>query len=119
MTKEQENLITLLETIILLQMTVENLEQLQFTKYNKMAIKVKIKALLKEVSPIVEKDYNTVFFNGQNDTQSIILEYEKLVSFISLQQLPSKVALSQMVEAWNLDKKTIEATVHRVIKKHR
>ena len=66
-----------------------------------------------------ERDYNIVFNNEESETQEIIKEYEKMVSFISLQQLPSKVALSQIVEAWNLEPKTIEATTHRIVKKTR
>lgn len=114
---KEENLLTLLESVILMQMMLENLEQLQGTHYNRMLIKSKIKALLKEVTPLAERDYNIVFNNGEMDTQSIIMEYEKLVSFISLQKLTSKVALSQMVEAFNFDPNTIQATCHRVIKK--
>lgn len=119
MKQEQENLLTLLETIILMQMLIENLEMLQGTHYNKSNLKVKLKTLIKEVSPLAERDYNIVFNNGESETQEIIKEYEKMVSFISLQQLPSKVALSQTVEAWNLEPKTIEATTHRIIKKTR
>ena len=118
MNEKETNLLTLLETIILMQMLVENLELLQGTHYNRQQIKVQVKALLKTVAPLAERDYNIVFSNGEHDTQQIIKEYEKLVSFISLQQLPSKVALSQIIEAWNLDNKTIEATTHRIIKKH-
>ena len=119
MKQEQENLLTLLETIILMQMLIENLEMLQGTHYNKSNLKVKLKTLISEVSPLAERDYNIVFNNGESETQGIIKEYEKMVSFISLQQLPSKVALSQIVEAWNLEPKTIEATTHRIIKKTR
>ena len=118
MNEKQENLLTLLETIILMQMLVENLELLQGTHYNRQKLKQQIKILIKEVSPLIERDYNIVFSNGQDETQEIIKEYEKLISFISLQQLPSKVALSQILEAWNHDPKTIEATVHRIIKKN-
>ena len=118
MTKEETNLITLLETVILMQMLLENLETLQGTHYNKFQLKLKIKALLKEIAPLAERDYGIVFANGERDTQSIVMEYEKLISYISLQQLPQKVALSQIVESWNLEPKTIEATCHRIIKKH-
>jgi hypothetical protein len=118
MEHQEENLLTLLETIILLQMLAENLETLQGGHYDKQRLKQQIKAMIKVISPLIERDYNIVFNNGEQETQEIIREYEKLVSFISLQKLPSKVALSQIVEGWNLEPKTIEATVHRIIKKH-
>lgn len=113
-----KDLITLLETVILMQMLVENLELLQSTHYNKQRLKQQIKSLIQEIAPLAERDYDIVFKNGEVDTQNIIKEYEKLVSFISLQQLPQKVVLSQAVEAFNLEPKTIEATIHRIIKKH-
>lgn len=112
------NLLVLLETVILLQMTLESLEVLQGTHYNKMRLKQQISGLVKEITPLAERDYNKVFNNGEADTIQILNEYDKLVKFISLQKLPSKVALSQIVEAWNFEPKTIEATVHRIIKKN-
>jgi len=116
--KDSKNLITLLESVILMQMLVENLETLQGTHYNRQLLKQQIKALIKVIAPLAERDYKIVFNNGEQDTQNIIMEYEKLVNFISLQQLPQKVALSQMVEAFNFDRKTMEATTHRILKKH-
>lgn len=118
MNEKEKDLITLLESIILMQMLVENLEELQLTHYNQKDIKAGIKTILKKISPLAERDYAIVFKNGEHDTQSIIMEYEKLISFISLQKLPQKVALSQIVEAWNYEPKTIEATCHRIIKKN-
>lgn len=112
------NLLTLLESVILMQMLLENLEQLQGTHYDRQQIKQQVKKTIALISPLAERDYNIVFRNGQEDVQSIISEYEKLVSFISLQKLPQKVVLSQMVEAFNYDPHTIEATTHRIIKKH-
>lgn len=119
MEKSPENLIILLDTIITMQLLVENLEQLQGTHYNRMRLKQQIKALLKECAPLVERDYNLVFGNGESETQNIMFEFEKLIRYISLQKLPQKVVLSQMVECFNLDKKTMEATMHRIINKPR
>ncbi|QRE03525.1 hypothetical protein [Flavobacterium psychrophilum] len=115
---DNKNLITLLETVILMQMLLENLESLQGTHYNKQRLKQQIKSLINEIAPLAERDYNIVFKNGENDTKNIISEYEKLVSFISLQQLPQKVVLSQMVEAFNCEPKTVEANIHRILKKY-
>ena len=53
------------------------------------------------------------------ETQQIISEYESLISHIRDFNVPQKVILTQMITAFNLEKETIEATVHRVLKKHR
>ena len=117
MNPNKHDLLTLLETIILMQMLVENLDELKNKHYDKQLVKNRLNALLKTVSPLAERDYNIVFKNGEHDTQSIISEYEALISHISNQQVPQKVALSQMVQAWNFDRKTMEATTHRILKK--
>jgi hypothetical protein len=117
MEKSESNLLVLLESVVLLQLLLENLEELQGTHYNKQRLKQQMNSLIKEIAPLAERDYNIVFGNGQEETLQILNEYSKLIKFISLQKLPSKVALSQIVEAWNKDNKTIEATVHRIIKK--
>lgn len=112
--KSETNLLVLLETIVLMQLLLENLEELQGTHYNKQKLKQQTKSLIKEIEPLAERDYNVVFGNGQEETIKIMNEYSKLVKFISLQKLPSKVSLSQIVEAWNTDHKTIEEMVQKI-----
>ena len=62
-------------------------------------------------------DYKIVFNNGEEETQKIISEYEILVAQIRDFQVPQKVILNQMIEAFNYDKKTIESTIHRLLNK--
>lgn len=116
--KSESNLLVLLEAIVLIQMLLENLEELEGTHYNKQRLKQQLKALIKELAPLAERDYNIVFGNGQEETIKILNEYAKLVKFISLQKLPSKVSLSQIVEAWNTDHKIIEEMVQKINNKN-
>lgn len=119
MTPKEKNLLDLLDIIILNMMLVEKLEDFQLTSfYNKGSIKNKIKALMRDLEPIANRDYTTVFNNGEEETQQIISEYERMVAQIRDKTVPEKVILTQMIEAFNLDKKTIEATCHRVLKKN-
>lgn len=119
MNQKEKNLLDLLDIIILNMMLVEKLEDFQLTSfYNKGSIKNKIKALMKDLEPIANRDYTTVFNNGETETQQIISEYERMVAQIRDKTVPEKVILTQLVEAYNLDKKTIEATCHRILKKH-
>ena len=112
-----DNLINLLETVICLQMTLESLETLQGTHYNKQRLKQVLKATIREIEPLVNRDYGIVFANGESETQNIIFEYEKLVKYIAVNNLPKKVILAQFIEAWDLDKKSVEGLVHRIINK--
>jgi hypothetical protein len=119
MKQKEKDLMDLLDIVILMQMLVEKIENFQIENhYNKMQIKSCLKKSLSVIAPLAERDYGIVFKNGEFETQNIIREYENLVSQIRDFDVPSKVILTQMIQAFNLEKETIEATTHRVLKKH-
>ena len=121
MTKEQKekDILDLLEIIILMMMLVEKIEGFQLENhYNKMQIKHVLKKTLQTITPLAERDYEIVFNNGSEETLQIITEYENLVAQIRDFNVPQKVILTQMIQAFNLEKDTIEATTHRILKKH-
>ena len=113
----EKDLLNLLESIILMQMLVENLEEMQFTHFNVQKVKMQTNNLIKELTPIIEKDYNTVYRNGDDETIKIINNYESLVKSISMLQLPPKVLISQFTHAWNIDSKRITGIVDKILKK--
>lgn len=116
---KEDNLMDLLDIVILLMMLVEKVETFQIENhYNKQQIKQASKKLLEVITPIAERDYKIVFQNGEKQTQQIISEYENFVAQIRDFNVPQKVILTQMIQAFNFDKSVIEATVHRVLKKH-
>lgn len=118
--KEKENdLLDLLDIVIQLIMLVEKLEVFKIENhYDVFQLKKASKDLLDIITPIAERDYKVVFQNGEQETQQIISEYEILIAQIRDFKVPEKVILNQMIQAFNFDKKTIEATCHRIIKKH-
>lgn len=116
---KEDNLMDLLDIVILLMMLVEKVENFQIENhYNKQQIKQASKKLLEVITPIAERDYKIVFKNGEKQTQQIISEYENFVAQIRDFNVPQKVILTQMIQAFNFDKSVIEATVHRVLKKY-
>ena len=116
---KEDNLLDLLDIIILLMMLTEKVETFQIENhYNRQQIKQASKKLLDVITPIAERDYKIIFGNGEKETQQIISEYENFVAQIRDFNVPQKVILTQMIQAFNLEKSTIEATVHRVLKKH-
>lgn len=115
----EKDLMDLLDIIILKMMLVERLEDFQIKNhYNKQLIKNTLNSALKVIVPTAERDYPIIFKAGQEDVQEVTKEYEKLVAFIRDFNVPQKVMLTQMIEAFNYDKETIEATTHRIIKKY-
>jgi len=117
---KEEDLLDLLDIIILKMMLIEKLEDFQIKNhYNKQLIKSVLKSALNVIVPTAERDYKLIFDAGQSDVQDVISEYEKMIAYIRDFNVPQKVMLTQMIEAFNYDKKTIEATTHRIIKKYR
>jgi hypothetical protein len=116
---KEKDLMDLLDIVILLQMLIEKVDGFQIENYyNKRQIKQASKKLLEVIAPVAERDYKIVFQNGEQETQQIISEYENFIAQIRDFDVPQKVILTQMIQAFNFDKATIEATVHRVLKKH-
>ena len=115
----EKDLLDLLDIIILKMMLIEKIEGFQLENhYNKMQIKHVLKKALQTITPTAERDYAIVFNNGERETLQIISEYENLVAQIRDFNVPQKVILTQMIQAFNLDKDTIEATTHRILKKN-
>ena len=64
--------------------------------------------------PTAERDYAVVFANGEKETQGIIREYESLVAQIRDFNVPQKVILSQMIQAYNLEPKNMEDFINKI-----
>jgi hypothetical protein len=100
-------------------MLVEKIEGFQLENhYNKMQIKSVLNKALQVITPLAERDYQIVFRNGESETLQIMSEYEKLIAQIRDFNVPQKVILTQMIQAFNLERGVIEATTHRILKKH-
>ena len=124
MTKEQtlppdSQLLKALKVIVGSQLLVEDLEGLkEVTMYNKQKVKQLTNQLIKELCKVAEKDYNAVFGIDEQLTLNIAYEYDKLITMVAQKNVPEIVELSQICEAYNLDRPTLEATTHRIIRKH-
>lgn len=115
---KEKDLLDLLEIIILKMMLTEKIENFQIENhYNKQMIKQVIKKSLDVIVPTAERDYKIIFDAGEQDVHGAMREYEKLVGFIRDFNVPQKEKLTEMIECYNYDKKVMDATMHRLIKK--
>ena len=113
------SLLKALEVIVNSQLLVENLEDLKdITMYNKQKVKQLSNQLIKELSKVCEKDYNAIFGIDEQLTLNIAYEYDKIVKRIAAKNIMQVIESSQMEEAYGYDRSTMEATAHRIIKKH-
>ena len=118
-TNNEKDLLDLLDIIIHMFMLVEKIEGFQLENhYNKMQIKSVLNKALQVITPLAERDYQIVFRNGESETLQIMSEYENLIAQIRDFNVPQKVILTQMIQAFNLERGVIEATTHRILKKH-
>ena len=118
-TNKEKDLLDLLDIIIHMFMLVEKIEGFQLENhYNKMQIKSVLNKALQVITPLAERDYQIVFRNGESETLQIMSEYENLIAQIRDFNVPQKVILTQMIQAFNLERGVIEATTHRILKKH-
>lgn len=117
---KEEDLLDLLDIIILKMMLVEKIEGFQIKNhYNRQLIKNVLKRALDVIVPTAERDYLLIFKAGEEEVLEVTKEYERLISLIRDFNVPQKVMLTQMIEAFNYEKDTIEATTHRILKKYR
>ena len=110
---------TLLETVIILQMAVESLDELKQTEFNKKQLKTLINQFLKYVDPIVQKNYNKMFGIDAESVQQIISEYEKHVKRLAVFDIPTQISYCQFEEAWQLNRLKTENLIHSVLKEEK
>lgn len=116
--QQSEEMFLVLEIIIISQIYLEKLEDLQLTMYNKQKIKNLMKQLIPNLEEVANRDYNKIFNQNEDFTLNIMYEYDKMVKLIARRNVPQNVELSQILDSYDLDRKTMEATAHRIIKKH-
>lgn len=106
-----------LEFILISQLQIENLEGIE-PNLNRRRIKKLSGELIRELEPLVQKEYDKVFNVDQEVALEVMYEYHKLVQQIKDLDLMEKVNLSQLIEAASIDRDTMLGTAHRVIKKN-
>ena len=118
-TANEKDLLQLLDIILQMMLLTETVEDFKIKNlYNRQLIKNVLNKALGVIIPIVEKDYPLVFKAGQEDALKIISKYEKMIAFIRDLNVPQKEKLIEMIEAYNYDRGVMDATIHRIIKKH-
>lgn len=117
---KEKNLGDLLDIILLLMMLVEKMEYYKVDNtFNIPQIQKVLKNSLKVLTPVAEGNYLKIYEIDESITQSLMIEYGKLISILSPIDFANKMILGQMMEAFSIDPKTMEATTHRVLRKRK
>ncbi len=121
----EDELLLVLEFIVTSQMMLETIDQMDKNYYGNLApVKTALEVVKKKLTVPVERDFKTVYDNGNkgdreiNETNEVIKELGHLVRNIATFRVPAKVINSQLNRAYNLESDTMIATAHRIITKH-
>lgn len=116
----EKDLLQLLDIILQMMLLTETIDDFKVKNvYNRQMIKNVLNKALAVIVPIVDRDYPLVFKAGQDDSIKIMNKYEKMIHFIRDFNVPQKEKLIEMIEAYNYEKGTMDATTHRILKKHK
>ena len=116
----EKDLLQLLDIILQMMLLTETIDDFKIKNvYNRQMIKNVLNKALAVIVPIVDRDYPLVFKAGQDDSIKIMNKYEKMIHFIRDFNVPQKEKLIEMIEAYNYEKGTMDATTHRILKKHK
>lgn len=117
MRHNEGNLLYILDAIIHFMMVQESYENLkEGKKYLSKSVKMQAKRLFEDIEPIVKRDYEIVFFNGQETTLNIIAEFEILTRYIAIMKVPEKQMMQDMVTAFNNNTKLIGSISRKIVK---
>ena len=117
---DEKDLLQLLDIILQMMLLTETIEGFKIRNvYNRQMIKNVLNKALAVIVPIVDRDYPLVFKAGQDDSIKIMNKYEKIIHFIRDFNVPQKEKLIEMIEAYNYEKGVMDATTHRILKKHK
>lgn len=106
-----------LDIITQQQILLESLESYQRTpQYRHKKVNL-IKSLIKELEKDTVNDFNKAFGLDQEILLTVQQNYQFAIESFSSRNIPDKVAMAQMLMAWEKDRSGMESNVHRILKK--
>jgi len=121
--KYEDEQLLVLEFILYGQLLTEAIDQMDKNYYGAMSpIRTALQVVKKKLTPVIERDFNTVYKNGLKDKgdecNDLLKDLEYQAKEMANFRVPAKVVLSKMIKAFNYENDTILATADRIIKKH-
>lgn len=103
--EEAKAFLNLLDYVVNLVFLENYVSKLKETHYNCTLIKNHINKILNLAKPILKKDFELVF--KKEDSVDLIEYYRDYVSFLGDTKIDQKIVVSQLTEAYNINKKAI------------
>lgn len=112
--KKETDLLNLLDYSVNLVFIEKYLSKVIGTDYNTNKILGLISAILKEANVIIEANYKAVF--KVKPKSDVIQFYRDFGEFMGEVKIYEKIAIAQLIEAWNRDEKSINGAVNKTLK---
>lgn len=114
--KEEMEYLSILDYTVNLVFIEKYLNKLKECHYNKTLLLLKIAKILFVLGPILKRDYHIVF--KTTPPFNLIDFYRDWMDFLGSTKVDQKIVISQLIEAWNVDKKAVEGTINITLKKN-
>ena len=114
LSKEQNNLLRLLDYAVNLVFLEKYLFKIEETNYDIYKITTLIKSILKEVKGIINKNYQLL--SKEPPKADMIEFYRDFVEFLGDIKIYEKIAIAQLIESWNNDQKAMQGAVNKTLK---
>jgi|SRR6478736_3729152 len=112
------NTILSLDIIVSSQILLEYLEQFQRTPLYRQKKVNLIKSLIKELEKDTEDEFNKAFGLDENTLLTIQQNYEYALKSFAVRNIPNKIVMAQLMMAYEKDPSSMEANIHRILKKN-
>lgn len=113
-TTKQLQFLRLLDYTVNLIFLREFSDNIKVHTYDKTKMKSFINQVLAELRPILKRDFRLIF--KSEDEVDLISQYEIIVSFVKETRVEQRTAISQLVDAWNADRKAMEGVLNKILK---
>jgi len=110
-------MMAVLEFNVLIQLALESIDLLP-KDVNRQRVKKAANDFIRAAEPIVDKQYLKMFETDEEVTQNLSAEISVLVKQIATYSFPKKIEMTQMWEAYSLEKENLIEYCHKIIKKH-
>lgn len=112
------NTILSLDIIVTSQILLEYLEQFQRTPLYRQRKVNLIKSLIKELEKDTEDEFNKAFGLCEDTLMTIQNNYEYALKSFAVRNIPNKIVMAQLMMAYEKDPSSMEANIHRILKKN-
>lgn len=111
--KKEKEFLHLLDYTVNLVFLESYMDKLVGTKYPTVMLRQRIASVLREIGPIIKQNFHLVFHNeGPRD---LIAFYREFIEFMGDIKIYEKIGIAQLIEAWNIDKKSFTGAINKVL----